>query len=224
MPRCRKILANGKRCKAHAIAGSKFCLFHTPGQRMKRVKKITRVNPPEKSVLQRTSENQLAVRGSKKIGAELVAYGTALKTKPDYTVTYTKQAARYNRQGTVMVGAKTQKTIQPTRSDYGRNFQQTDGKSAKRRRKKVARYITIGRALPILGYSYMGMNMYNAFATGGLTGVQQQHARDWDPIYLSYDIAELIKSSEDAFDWGMMQLKQASHTTVKTPSVGVGFY
>lgn len=29
MPRCRKILGNGKRCKAKAISGSRYCVFHT---------------------------------------------------------------------------------------------------------------------------------------------------------------------------------------------------
>lgn len=29
MPRCRKILGNGNRCKAKAISGSRYCVFHT---------------------------------------------------------------------------------------------------------------------------------------------------------------------------------------------------
>ena len=29
MARCRKILANGKRCKAHALKGQKYCMFHS---------------------------------------------------------------------------------------------------------------------------------------------------------------------------------------------------
>ena len=27
--RCAKVLANGKRCKAHALKGQKYCLFHS---------------------------------------------------------------------------------------------------------------------------------------------------------------------------------------------------
>ena len=29
MAQCRKILPNGKRCKAHALKGQKYCMFHS---------------------------------------------------------------------------------------------------------------------------------------------------------------------------------------------------
>jgi hypothetical protein len=171
MPRCRKVLANGKRCKAHAMAGSKFCLFHTPGQKMKRRKKspaaaadnrIGYDDKGRKKFWRRTTENQIAVRGTKALGAALVARGTVLKNKPDYTVKVTHHKARYNRQGTIMVGAKTQRTIEPTRSDWGRNFQQTDHRMQNRKRKGSARMIKSGRILPLLGYGFMAYNIMGA--------------------------------------------------------------
>lgn len=168
MPRCRKILANGKRCKAHAMAGSKFCLFHTPGQKMRRSKKkVVRTESDRigyddkgrKKFWRRTTENQIAVRGSKALGAALVTRGTLLKNKPDYTVKVTHHKARYNRQGRIMVGAHTQRTIEPTTSDWGRNFQQTDHAAKNRKRKRSARMIKSGRVIPVLGYGYMAYNV-----------------------------------------------------------------
>jgi hypothetical protein len=165
--------------------------------------------PERKSVVQRGAENQVAVRGSKYLGAELVAYGTALKNKPDYTIVVTEHAARRNRQGTVMVGAKTQRTIEPTRSMGGRDFLQTDGKTHKRRRKKVARYILLGRTMPLLGYTYMGMNYYQAYRKGGVVGVQQKHASDFDPIQVSYDIVELVRGSKKNTEYYVEEFARA---------------
>ena len=112
-----------------------------------------------KKFWRRTAENQIAVRGSKYLGAYLVARGTALRNRPDYTVIRRYHAARYNRQGRVMVGGHWQKTIEPTRSDWGRNFQQTDHSRMNRKRKASARMIKTGRVLPILGYGYMAYNI-----------------------------------------------------------------
>ena len=171
MPRCRKVLASGKRCKAHAMAGSKFCLFHTPGQKMKRRKKVPEAansdrigydDKGRKKFWRRTTENQIAVRGSRALGAALVARGTQLKNKPDYTVKVTHHKARYNAQGTVMVGAHTQRTIEPTRSDWGRNFQQTDHRMQNKKRKGSARMIKSGRMIPLLGYGFMAYNIMGA--------------------------------------------------------------
>ena len=193
MPRCRKILANGKRCKAHAMAGSKFCLFHTPGQKMKRRKqsaaaKSSRVGYDEegrKKFWRRTSENQIAVRGSKALGAALVARGTRMRHKPNYTVKVTHHKARYNRQGTVMVGAHTQRTIEPTRSDWGRQFQQTDSKAIHRNRYRSKRMIKQGRVIPVLGYGYMAYNVM-----GQPTRIEERRPGEgWAPAD-AYYIAE----------------------------------
>lgn len=168
MARCRKVLANGKRCKAHAMAGSKFCLFHTPGQKMKRGRKNTAVKSSDrigydskgnKKLWRRTAENQIAVRGSKALGAYMVARGTQLAHKPNYTVKYTHNKARYNSQGRIMVGAHTRRTIEPTTSDWGRNFQQTDSKQLHKRRYRSKSMIKRGRVLPFLGYGYMAYNI-----------------------------------------------------------------
>ena len=169
MARCQFRYPNGKRCKAHRMAGSKFCLFHTPGQKMKRIRKKSpaaaegdRVgydSEGRKKFWRRTTENQIAVRGSKALGTYLVTRGTLLKNKPDYTVIRRYHAPRYNRQGRVMVGGHWQRTIEPTTSDYGRNYQQTDHAYQNRKRKKSARMIKSGRMLPVLGYGYMAYNI-----------------------------------------------------------------
>ena len=194
MPRCRKILANGKRCKAHAMAGSKFCLFHTPGQKMKRRKKSAAAKSERigyddkgrKKLWRRTTENQIAVRGTKALGTALVARGTQLKNKPDYTVKVTHHKARYNRQGTVMVGAHTQRTIEPTLSDRGRNFQQTDHRAKTRKRKRSVRMITTGRMLPLLGYGFMAYNIM-----GGATNqAQLREGEGWAPLMAGYAVAD----------------------------------
>lgn len=112
-----------------------------------------------KKFWRRTAENQIAVRGTKALGAALVTRGTLLKNKPDYTVKVTHHRARYNRQGRVMVGAHTQRTIEPTTSDRGRNFQQTDHRYKERKRKRSARMIKSGRYIPVLGYGYMAYNV-----------------------------------------------------------------
>lgn len=172
MARCQFRHSNGKRCKAHRMAGSKFCLFHTPGQKMKRIrKKVPAVakddrigydDKGQKQFWRRTTENQIAVRGTKALGAYYVTRGTQLRHQPNYTVKVTHHKARYNRQGTVMVGAHTQRTIEPTRSDYGRNFLQTDSKRIHRRRYKSKKMIKRGRIIPLLGYGFMAYNIMGA--------------------------------------------------------------
>lgn len=171
MPRCRKVLANGKRCKAHAMAGSKFCLFHTPGQKMKRRKKSAAVKSDDrigydskgnKKLWRRTTENQIAVRGTKALGAYMVARGTQLSHKPNYTVKYTHNKARYNSQGRIMVGAHTRRTIEPTLSDRGRNFYQTDSRRIQKRRYRAKSMIKRGRIVPLLGFGFMAWNIMGA--------------------------------------------------------------
>jgi len=160
MPRCRKILANGKRCKAHAIAGSKFCLFHTPGQKMKRRKKPAPSQPEKKSVVRRTSENQLAVRGSKKLSTAVTAYGVKLQTRPGTYIFEKNYDARRNTSGKVIVGAHTQRTVMHTTSEGGRNFVNTDG--SHRGRTKMGKHIVYGgRLIPVLGYGFVAYNTFS---------------------------------------------------------------
>ena len=89
----------------------------------------------------------------------MVARGTQLRHRPNYTVKVTHHKARYNRQGTVMVGAHTQRTIEPTRSDYGRQFLQTDSKRLAKNRYRSKTMIKRGRIIPIFGYGYMAYNI-----------------------------------------------------------------
>lgn len=207
MPRCAKIV-RGKRCKAYTIAGSKFCLFHTPGQGMRRSnKKKNAEEIPEskigydesgrKKFWRRTTENQIAVRGSKALGAYLVARGTSITNKPDYTVKVTHHKARYNVQGKVMVAAHTQRTIEPTRSDWGRNFQQTDHRAKVRKRKRAGRYVASGRIIPVLGYGFMAYNVM-----GQPTGIKERRPGEgW--VY-----ADLAYAAEGMATEGMIRYQE----------------
>lgn len=123
-----------------------------------------------KNVARRTTENQIAIRGSKKLAASTVAYGAYLQNRPDYRVVRRQHAARYNRQGRVIVGAHEQRTIEFTRTEGGRNFQKSDG-SHKRRVKMGKTIVHGGRLIPVLGYGYMVHNT--------LSGGQQ---RGGDPL------------------------------------------
>jgi len=183
MPRCRKILANGKRCKAHAIAGSKFCLFHTPGQKMKRRKKSTPAGTDRttKDVVRTSVENQIAVRSTRKGGSLLVLGAVQYMNAPDYTHVTTKMPARVNRQGTVYVSAHERRVIEPTRSDGGRGFKQTD--NPKRKRTYARTRLNTGRLIPYLGIGYMAYNL------GANWGSPQLEKRDKMEGFYLYDMA-----------------------------------
>lgn len=184
MPRCRKILANGKRCKAHAIAGSKFCLFHTPGQKMKRRKKSTPARTEKKSTVRRTTENQLAVRSSKKLAAYTAAYGASLQSRPGTYIFEKKFEARRNKSGKVIVGEHTQRTVMHSRSEGGRNFVNTDG--SHRGRIKMGQHIVYGgRLIPVLGYGFVAYNTFGGPAEPGVS-------RDVDMISRTHQGATLL--------------------------------
>ena len=182
MARCRKILADGKRCKAHAISGSKFCLFHTPGQKMKRKRKLSsaQTDRKDKSVLQKSVENQVAVRSTRR-GGNLLALGAIqYMNAPDYTIVKTKSPARVNRQGTVYVAAHERRTIEPTRSDGGRGFKQTD--NPKRKRSHARTRLNTGRLIPYLGIGYMAYNL------GASWGKPEYQKRDKGEGFFQYDV------------------------------------
>lgn len=167
MPRCRKILANGKRCKARAISGSKFCLFHTPGQRMKRGKKKTSSSVSgrsKKSTFQTTAENQIAMRGSRFLGGAIAAHALRYINRPDYRIVRTAMPARVNTQGTVFVRAHERRVIEPTRSDWGRGFKQTD--NPKRKRESANTRYRAGKIIPYLGIGYMAYNLGTNWGAG----------------------------------------------------------
>ena len=127
--------------------------------------------PESKSVVRRISENQLAIRSSKKIANVTAAYGAYLQTRPDYTVSRRTVSAKYNPSGKVVVREHQQTTISKTRSDRGRNFTATDG-SSKARMAMGRKIVYAGRLVPILGYGYV---MHNT-----LTGTDTGLSRDED--------------------------------------------
>lgn len=197
MPRCRKILANGKRCKAHAMAGSKFCLFHTPGQKMKRSKRKVRTKSestktPGQTRFEKTAKNQIIGRGTKKLGAYMVARGSFYASnKAIYDVTYRKNPARYNVQGTRIVGAHTQKTIEMRRTNGGRDFVATQTRTNRygsphhvHMGRKIHAY---GRVIPVIGFGYV---MYNSFS--GSKPAPQRKGEGFGQMAMAYATADII--------------------------------
>jgi hypothetical protein len=144
--------------------------------------------PESKNVVRRTTENQLAVRGSKKIANATAAYGAYLQTKPDSYI-YEKQfASRYNKHGKVIVGAHTQRTVMHTRSDRGRNFKQTDG--SRKRRMAMGRNIVYGgRLIPVLGYGFVIHNTLSGEVDPG-------QSRDMDMMGRTYQGATLLSIAQ----------------------------
>lgn len=189
---------------------------------MKRRKRQVSMNTPEKSKtrLRRMAENQAAARGGKWLGTYLAYKGTQYRHRPDYRVITTRHAARYNAQGTVMVGAHTQKTIEHTkaRNQAGVGFQQTE--NPKRKRKISSTMIRGGRIIPILGYSFVGYNMYGAYKQRGVGGVAEQTAIDWHAATLSNDIAELVLGAYGVYRFGN---RAASVASSSANVVGPGF-
>ena len=206
MPRCAKIV-RGKRCKAYCIAGSKYCLFHTPGQRMKRGKKkktdSSRAEFEEKSTLQTSVENQIVMRGSRFLGAAIAAHAIRYMNAPDYQVIRTKKSARINRQGTVYVGAHTQRTIEPTRSDWGRGFKQTDNPS--RKRKSATTRYRAGKVIPYLGIGFMAYNL------GANWGSQEK-----DPVIKANPEGFWLYDIASATEWTVKQTMKAGIVNVLT--------
>lgn len=194
MPRCRKILNSGLRCKAHAISGSKFCLFHTPGKGMRGSGKRKKPESPKNQTsnrLPRILENQIIGRSSKGLGRAMQARGAFLMSNRSlYTVTYRNNPARYNVQGTRYVGAHVQKTIEMTPADGGRGFLATETKKNPRGMPHHAymgrRIYSWGRIIPVLGF---GAVMYNT-----LSGQQQYEPRKGEGFWQ----AAALYAMEDA--------------------------
>lgn len=197
MPRCRKILANGKRCKASAMAGSKFCLFHTPGQKMKRRKKLNEPETETKSEarlrIERTAMNQLVGRGSRALGGALAARGAFYASNAAlYDVTYRKNPARYNVQGTRYVGESVQKTIEMRRTNGGRDFvatqTRTNPKGMPHHVYMGRKMYSWGRIIPVLGFGYV---MYNTFGGSGPEPEPDRKGEGWGPMMAAYAAADV---------------------------------
>ena len=198
MARCQYRHPNGKRCKAHRMAGSKFCVFHTPGQKMKR-RKSSAAEPEwkPKTRLEKSIENQVVGRSTKLVGHTLAARGAYLQSNAAiYSVTYTPKPARYNVQGTKIVREHTQKTIQMKRTPDGRDFVATQTRKNPYAMphhiymgKRMSYY---GRLIPVLGFGYVIHNI--------VTGDEQPKLRKgegfWQgaAIYAAQDAASYYGS------------------------------
>jgi hypothetical protein len=151
---------------------------------MKRRKKSTpaRTERTTKDVVRTSVENQLAVRSTRS-GGNLIALGAVqYMNAPDSTIVKTKMPARVNRQGTVYVSAHERRVIEPTRSDGGRGFKQTD--NPKRKRSFARTRLNTGRLIPYLGIGYMAYNL------GANWGSYQPEKRDKMEGFWLYDMAQ----------------------------------
>lgn len=121
--------------------------------------------PESKSVVRRTTENQLAIRSSKKLANVTAAYGAYMQTRPLSKTVYKKNPARYHRSGTRYVGATTSRFTEHYTSEGGRNFRATDG-SNKARLAMGRRVVYAGRLVPVLGYGYVIHNTLTGSVPG----------------------------------------------------------
>jgi hypothetical protein len=134
-----------------------------------------------KDVVRTSLENQIAVRSTRK-GGNLLALGAVqYMNAPDYTIVKTKSPARVNRQGTVYVSAHERRVIEPTRTDWGRGFKQTD--NPKRKRSRAQTRLKTGRLIPYLGIGYMAYNL------GANWGSPKVEKRDKMEGFYLYDMA-----------------------------------
>ena len=140
---------------------------------MKRRKKSaadkTEVEVKPQSRLERTVMNQVLGRGSRALGGAVAARGAFLASNAAiYDVTYRKNPARYNVQGTRYVGESTQKTIEMRRTNGGRDFVATQTRSNPKGMPHHVymgrRMYSVGRIIPVLGF---GAVMYNSFSGSG---------------------------------------------------------
>ena len=151
-----------------------------------------------KGRLRRMTENQLIGRGTRKLGALMTARGAYYASnKAIYDVTYTHHAARYNVQGTRIVGAHTQKTIEMRRTNGGRDFVATQTRKNPYGRphhvhmgNKIYSY---GRLVPVLGLGYV---MYNSL-TGAGSPPPLREGEGWAPAMAGYallDVGTMVAS------------------------------
>ena len=192
MARCQYRHPSGKRCKAHRMAGSKFCVFHTPGQKMKRRKTSSadKSTKKPKSRLRQSFENQAISRSTKLLGNALVARGAYLQSNQSISFVKTKfHPARYNVQGTRIVGAHTQRTFMMRRTPDGRDFVATQTRANKRMvphhihmGKRVQLY---GRLIPVLGFGYV---MHNVIT--GESGPDRREGEGFWQVAAGYAVAD----------------------------------
>lgn len=105
MPRCRKILGNGNRCKAKAISGSRYCVFHTkrkPPYNGGKGRKQKRSSGSD-STMKNIAERRAIVMAHQVTGQIATAAGTAMLASaaaPVKSRTYTmKKASEVRRTG-----------------------------------------------------------------------------------------------------------------------------
>jgi len=170
---------------------------------MKRRKKRSAVSSNStkpKSRLRKAAENQAITRGSKSLGKYLTARGAFLQSNRSISYTKTKfHAARYNVQGTKIVGAHTQRTFMMRRTADGRDFIATQTRANKRMvphhihmGKRVA---LAGRLVPVLG---LGVVMYNMYSNPGQSQMREGEGF-WQmaALYGASDVANHYKSGGD---------------------------
>lgn len=169
-------------------------MFHTTGKKFIRTKKKVRDTDDQiesKTRLRRMTENQVIGRGTRKLGALMTARGAYYASnRAIYDVTYRHNPARYNVQGTRIVGAHTQKTIEMRRTNGGRDFVATQTRKNPYGRphhvhmgNKIYAY---GRIVPVIGLGYV---MYNSL-NGKSGGPGLREGEGWGPLMAGYAIAD----------------------------------
>ena len=112
MPRCRKILANGKRCSAKAVSGDRYCIFHTKkkppyngGRRGKKEIQSGSNSTMDKILKRRATvmAHQVTGRVATAVGGSMIASAAA----PVKSRAYTMLTAQEVRRKGIQVNKKT---------------------------------------------------------------------------------------------------------------------
>ena len=146
-----------------------------------------------KTRLRKFAENQIVSRGSQRLGAAMMASGAFYASNQAiYDVTYTHHAARYNVQGTRIVGAHTQKTIEMRRTNGGRDFVATQTRKNPYGRPHHVhmgnQLYSYGRLVPVLGLGYV---MYNSL-TGPGNEPERRKGEGFGQMMIAYAAADTI--------------------------------
>jgi len=148
---------------------------------------------PAQARIRKTVMNQVVGRGSRSLGAAIAARGAFLASNQAiYDVTYRKNPARYNVQGTRYVGESVQKTIEMRRTNGGRDFvatqTRTNPKGMPHHVYMGRKMYSYGRIIPVLGFGYV---MYNTFAGTGPEPEPDRKGEGWGPMMAAYAAADI---------------------------------
>ena len=194
MPRCQASTATGHRCKARCVGLSKYCIFHSSGKRSTRATKSEAVGKPdEQNVGYTILRNQVITRSAPiagraitVTGAAVMARGVYLRSQPvspkkaRFSV-ITEKTARTTGQRRPDTAYYKRGTLLRRSTDIGEQEKRVARKNELRQRPKGRTHIRLGstmmvagRALPVLAYGYVGIDMIRRQRAGEKVEVKKE--------------------------------------------------